>query len=142
MVPQRISLITLGCKNLPVLRDFYTYLGWKETGHGYQNYAVFKTAGVMLSLYPLQSLADDTGLEAPKNTSGFKGVSFSINVDTPEQVDDIINVVAEAGGNILKDPSNEGDFRSACFADPEYNVWEVAYNPGSTFDERGAMLTI
>ncbi|MYL35110.1 glyoxalase [Pontibacillus yanchengensis] len=142
MVPQRISLITLGCKNLPVLRDFNAYLGWKETGHGYQDYAVFKTAGVMLSLYPLKSLANDTGLEAQKNTSSFKGVSFAINVDTPEQVDDTIGVVREAGGKILKEPSNEGHFRSACFADPEYNVWEIAYNPDSTFDERGAMLTI
>jgi len=27
------------------------------------------------------------------------------------------------------------------FADPENNYWEVAWNPNSVFDERGAMLS-
>jgi hypothetical protein len=29
----------------------------------------------------------------------------------------------------------------AYFADPEHNLWEVAWNPTALFDERGAMLT-
>lgn len=30
--------------------------------------------------------------------------------------------------------------RSGAFLDPENNFWEVAYNPNSVFDERGAMI--
>ncbi|WP_235973585.1 VOC family protein [Peribacillus faecalis] len=31
--------------------------------------------------------------------------------------------------------------RTAYFSDPENNLWEVAWNPDSVFDERGAMIS-
>lgn len=144
MVLQRVSLITIGCFNLPTLRKFYNDLGWEETHHGYEDYAVFKTAGVMLSLYSAEKLAEESGLEIPQSKSNniFKGVTFAINVDQPNQVDEIMEQVKNLNGKILSEPKDEWGMRSASFADPENNVWEVAYNPDSTFDERGAMLTI
>ena len=143
MVLQRLSLVTIGCFDLPLLRQFYTDLGWEETDHGYVNYAVFKTAGVLLSLYPIEDLARGTGLEIQHSTTFFKGVTFAINVDIPSQVDETIEVVRSLGGKIISEPNEATNgFRSASFADPENNIWEVAYNPDSTFDERGAMLTI
>ena len=63
MVLQRVSLVTIGCFNLPLLRKFYHNLGWEETDHGYVDYAVFKTAGVLLSLYSIEKLAHGTGLK-------------------------------------------------------------------------------
>ncbi|WP_339215000.1 VOC family protein [Ornithinibacillus sp. FSL M8-0202] len=143
MVLQRLSLVTIGCYDLPLLRKFYNNLGWEETDHGYVDYAIFKTAGVLLSLYSVEKLARDTGLEIMKPNTFFKGVTFSINVDKPIQVDETIEVVRGLGGNIIIEPNEPtGSFRSSTFADPENNIWEVAYNPDSTFDERGAMLTI
>ncbi|GGD25821.1 VOC family protein [Pontibacillus salipaludis] len=142
MVPQRVSLLTVGAQDISALREFYQKLGWEETEHGYSDYAVFKTAGVLFSLYSYDKLVQDTDLPIPPPGS-FKGVTFAINVDTPEQVDETLAYVKEAGGRVLKSPVTEGSsFRSAAFADPERNTWEVAYNPDSTFDERGAMLTI
>jgi hypothetical protein len=32
--------------------------------------------------------------------------------------------------------------KTAYFADPENNLWEIAWNPDSTFDERGALLSL
>lgn len=88
-------------------------------------------------------MARDTGLEIMKPNTFFKGVTFAINVDKPIQVDETIEVVRSLGGIILIEPNETtGGFRSSTFADPENNIWEVAYNPDSTFDERGAMLTI
>ncbi|MUK87979.1 glyoxalase [Ornithinibacillus sp. L9] len=144
MVPQRVSLITIGCYDLMLLRKFYTDLGWEETDHGYTNYAVFNTAGVMLSLYSVEKLAQDTGLEIIKPSENlFKGVTFAINVDKPEQVDTTIKQVKKAKGKVLCEPETAFEIgRVASFADPENNIWEVAYNPDSTFDERGAMLTL
>ncbi|WP_244513318.1 VOC family protein [Oceanobacillus limi] len=140
---QRVSLITIGCFDLPLLRKFYNDLGWEETDHGYVDYAVFKTAGVLLSLYPVEKLATDSGLEVQHSKNVFKGVTFAINVDKPEQVDLTIEQVKNVGGTILSEPSDAfWGGRTASFADPENNLWEVAYNPDSTFDERGAMLTI
>ncbi|WP_411954291.1 VOC family protein [Alkalibacillus sp. S2W] len=144
MVLQRISLVTIGCHELPLLRQFYQDMGWEETDHGYQDFATFKTAGVMLSLFSVEELAKESGLEvSPLSPNVFKGITFSINVDEPHQVDAIIEQVKQAGGRVLKEPSGVfwGGY-SASFTDPEYNFWEVAYNPDSTFDERGAMLTL
>ena len=143
MVLQRLSLVTIGCFDLPLLRKFYNNLGWEETDHGYVDYAVFKTVGVLLSLYSVEKLAQGTGLEIPNSTTFFKGVTFAINVDKPSQVDETIEVVRSIGGKVISEPNDAiSGFRSASFADPENNIWEVAYNPDSTFDERGAMLTI
>ena len=138
MVLQRLSLVTIGCFDLPLLRKFYNNLGWEETDHGYVDYAVFKTAGVLLSLYPMGKLAQGTGLEIQHSNTFFKGVTFAINVDNPSQVDETIKVVRSIGGKIISEPKDA----TSAFADPENNIWEVAYNPDSTFDERGAMLTI
>lgn len=143
MIPQRVSLLTIGCLDLPVLREFYARLGWEETDHGFENYAIFKTAGVMLSLFPLEDLAKDSGVEIHKSPNLFSGVAFAVNVDQPEQVDAAIEQVRQSGGKIVREPSDAfWGGRTAYFADPENNLWEIAWNPDSVFDERGAMLTL
>lgn len=63
MVPQRVSLLTIGAYNLPVLRSFYNSLGWEQTESSSDDYAVFKTAGVLLSIFPIAELAKDSGVE-------------------------------------------------------------------------------
>ena len=143
MVLQRVSLVTIGCFDLPRVRKFYNDLGWEETDHGYVDYAVFKTAGVLLSLYSIEKLAKDSGLAIQPFENTFKGITLAINVDKPEQVDSTIEHVKKIGGKVLSEPSEASSgFKAASFADVENNIWEVAYNPDSTFDERGAMLTI
>ena len=94
MVLQRISLITIGAFNLPMLRSFYKKLGWEETEISSDNYAVFKTAGVNLSIFPIEELAKDAAVEITQSVDTFRGVSFSINVDKPEEVDTTIDAVS------------------------------------------------
>ncbi|MBU9720867.1 VOC family protein [Litchfieldia alkalitelluris] len=142
MVLQRVSLITIGAFDLPLLRSFYKSLGWEETEISSDNYAAFKTAGVILSIYPIEELARDAGLKINMNTDSFRGVSFAINVNKLQEVDETIDEIRKAGGKILREPSDAfWGGRTAYFADPENNIWEVAYNPSSVFDERGAMLS-
>jgi uncharacterized protein len=142
MIPQRVSLITIGAFNLPVLRAFYKNLGWDETEISSDNYAAFKTAGVILSLFPIAELAKDAGVEMPRKYDIYRGVTFAINVDKPEQVDTTIEAVRKVGGKILREPSDAfWGGRTAYFSDPENNLWEVAWNPTAVFDERGAMIS-
>lgn len=54
MVPARVSLITLGAADLPALREFYRKLGWAENEGSSDNYCIIMTAGVLLTLFPLQ----------------------------------------------------------------------------------------
>ncbi|WHY78095.1 VOC family protein [Neobacillus sp. WH10] len=141
MVPQRVSLLTLGAIDLPVLRAFYKSLGWEETDFSSDQYSVFKTAGVLLSLFPIAELAKDAGIELPTSPETFRAVTFAINVEKPEQVDSTIEEIRKAGGKILREPSDAfWGGRTAYFADPENNLWEVAWNPSSIFDEHGAMI--
>lgn len=142
MIPQRISLVTIGAFELPRLRSFYQSLGWEETETSSDNYAVFKTAGVLLSLFPIEELAKDAGIEFQLSPETYRPITLAINVETPEQVDSTIKKIREAGGKILREPSDAfWGGRTAYFADPENNLWEVAWNPTSVFDERGAMIS-
>ncbi|WP_419887851.1 VOC family protein [Neobacillus niacini] len=142
MVMQRVSLITIGAYHVPELRSFYKSLGWDETEISSDNYAVFKTAGVLLSIFPIAELAKDAGVEFEQKPETFHGVTFAINVDSPSQVDETIEEIRHAGGKILREPSDAfWGGRTAYFADPENNLWEVAWNPSSLFDERGAMIS-
>jgi uncharacterized protein len=141
MVPQRISLITIGARDLPSLRAFYKKLGWDETETSSDTYAVFKTAGVLLSLFPIGELSKDVGVEVPQQ-HGFSGITLAINVDSREQVDEVIALVKKSGGTILREPSDAfWGGRTSYFSDPEGHYWEVAWNPTAVFDERGAMVS-
>ncbi|WP_235973586.1 VOC family protein [Peribacillus faecalis] len=97
MVLQRVSLITIGAFNLPVLRSFYKKLGWEETEISSDHYAAFKTAGVILSIFPIEELAKDAGVEISQNVDSFRGVTFAINVNKPEEVDTTIDEIRKAG---------------------------------------------
>lgn len=142
MIPQRVSLVTLGAKNLQELRRFYQQLGWEEGMHSSDGYAVFKTAGVILSLFPLEELLKDMGMENGSIQEGFKGLTLAVNVNEPVEVDSAIELAKEAGARILREPSDAfWGGRTAYFADPENNIWEIAWNPSSVFDERGAMIS-
>jgi uncharacterized protein len=142
MVPQRVSLLTIGAWNLPLLRSFYQSLGWEETEFSSDTYAAFKTAGVILSIFPIEELAKDAGVEFNHSPNTFRGVTFAINVENPELVDSTIENIRELRGKILREPSDAfWGGRTAYFSDPENNLWEVAWNPSSVFDERGAMIS-
>lgn len=142
MVPERVSLITIGAHNLPELRKFYQRLGWTETEISSDSYSVFKTAGVLLSLFPIEELTKDAGVDPSEVAKGFKGISFAINVDSIEQVDSVTEEVRKAGGKIVREPSDAfWGGRTSYFLDPEDNAWEIAWNPSSVFDERGAMIS-
>ncbi|WP_108669962.1 VOC family protein [Peribacillus acanthi] len=142
MVPQRVSLLTIGAFDLPLLRTFYKKLGWEETEFSSDTYAAFKTAGVMLSIFPIEELAKDAGVEFSLSPDTYRGVTFAINVEEPELVDSTITNIRELGGKILREPSDAfWGGRTAYFSDPENNLWEVAWNPSAVFDERGAMIS-
>ncbi|ACT01171.1 VOC family protein [Paenibacillus sp. JDR-2] len=142
MIPQRVSLITIGAYDLPALRAFYQKLGWEEGAHSSDNYAAFLTAGVILTLFPIEELAKDAGVTFTQDKDSYRASSFAINLDEPAQVDSVINHIREIGGTILREPSDAfWGGRTAYFADPENNLWEVAWNPTAVFDERGAMIS-
>jgi predicted lactoylglutathione lyase len=128
MVPARLNVVTLGARDLPRLRAFYASLGW-ELAIEAEDFCAFRLGGIFLGLFPWEKLAADGGAEAAPRVDGMRGFSLGITVERPEEVDEIIGAVEEAGAVVTKPPGDPVEFegRNAYFADPEENYWEVVY---------------
>jgi uncharacterized glyoxalase superfamily protein PhnB len=62
--------------------------------------------------------------------SGFSGVALAHNAPSKEEVDRVFAHALAAGARSVKAPEDVfwGGY-SGYFADPEGNLWEVAFNP-------------
>ena len=57
------------------------------------------------------------------------------------QVAEALDAARDAGATVLAEPvKRDWGGVSAYFADPEGNAWEIAWLPGATFDDRGALI--
>lgn len=132
---QRISLITLGVRDMAHIAEFYEALGWKrvETQDGV---IAFDLIGQTLGLYPLEKLAEDIGL--PVEELGRGASTFSYNVRNKEDVAPLLAKAQAAGARILR-PASEVFWGGhiGYFADPEGTIWEVSHNPYSSLSKDG-----
>jgi uncharacterized protein len=127
--PSRITAITIGGRDLPALRDFYAKLGF-EVAIELDDFVAFRTRGAVFTIYRLDSLAADARAEAETAQPGRIRVNFAINVDEREEVDTAVEAARAAGARVTKEPTDmEWGGRSAYFADPEENWWEIAWVP-------------
>jgi hypothetical protein len=141
MIPARITVATLGALDMPKLRAFYRGLGWREKDGSSDDFASFYLSGSILALFPYQHLADDAHVAAPAPAAAFRGFTLAINVEQRGAVDATIEALRTLGATITKEPADEvWGGRSAYFADPEGNLWEVVWAPGTSFDEHGAFI--
>jgi catechol 2,3-dioxygenase-like lactoylglutathione lyase family enzyme len=128
VIPARVTVVTVGARDLDTLRAFYRGLGW-PLAVDLEGFAAFQTGGAVLALFPLEELAADAQVEAAAPEHGLR-ITIAINVDRSSQVDETIAAVRERGGRVTKEPTTaEWGGRSAYFADPEDNIWEVAWVP-------------
>ncbi|MCW3462314.1 VOC family protein [Chitinophaga nivalis] len=137
---QRISLITLGVRDLQRSLQFYEAgLGWKKSAESQENVAFFQLGGLVLSLYPWHLLAEDA--QVPAEGSGFKGMTLAYNTESREETDAILQDALRAGATLVK-PAQEvfwGGY-SGYFSDPDGYLFEVAHNPFWKMNERGEIL--
>jgi uncharacterized protein len=134
---QRITLITLGVKNLQRSKDFYINIfGWKPLETSNESILFFQLNGIQLALFPQESLADDAGV--PADGKGFRGFSLAHNVRSEKEVDELVASLEAKGVRVLKQPEKVfwGGY-SSYVADPDDNLWEIAYNPFLPLDASG-----
>ncbi len=140
MIPARLSVVTIGARDPAALAAFYERLGWKREFSD-DDFAIFLLGGAKLCIYRLELLAAEAGREPPADPDAFRGVSLSVNVAEREQVDTALEAARDAGATVAAEPvDREWGGRSAYFADPEGNAWEIAWVPGSAFDERDGLI--
>ncbi len=134
-IEQRVSLITLGVRDLPRAVAFYEALGWQRV-ESPDGIAVFDLIGQSLGLYPLEKLAEDMG--APVERLGTGAATLAFNVREKDEVSQVIAAARDAGAEVLR---AAGDVFwggvAGYFADPDGHVWEVAWNPFSPLSARG-----
>jgi catechol 2,3-dioxygenase-like lactoylglutathione lyase family enzyme len=130
-VEARVSLLTLGVSDLERAVAFYRDgLGWPKSEVGGDEVAFFKTAGVVIALFPRASFASDAGLDSDDvEYGGFARISLAHNVAEEGQVDEVLAEAAQAGATIVKEAQEIFFGRHGFFADPEGFLWEVAWNP-------------
>lgn len=132
---QRVSLITLGTRDMEGLARFYEALGWARVDSP-DGVIAFDLIGQTLGLYPLAALAEEIGV--PEEVLGRGAMALAYNVAAKEEVAIVLREAETAGGRILK--SAQDVFwggHHGYFADPEGHIWEVAWNPFSPLGPRG-----
>lgn len=124
----RISVITLGTRNLERAINFYEKGLSFPRMHFDGDIAFFELGGTWLSLYPWELLAQDVLMES--SGTGFRGVTLAHNVENEGQVADLLEHARNSGATIVKkaQKADWGGF-SGYFADPDGHLWEIAYNP-------------
>jgi len=131
----RVTLITLGVDDLKKSLAFYQDgLGFKTQGivgeeFEYGAVAFFELQnGLQLALYPRESLAHDAGIpKAPNSPTEF---TLAHNVNSKEEVDEVMREAEKAGAKIVKEAQDAfwGGY-NGYFQDPDGHLWEVAWNP-------------
>ncbi|MBT8299403.1 MAG: VOC family protein [Maribacter sp.] len=134
---QRITIIGLGVFDLEVSNKFYKEkFGWKLLDSSNENISFFQLNGILLSLYPREKLAEDATV-SPEG-KGFKGFTLAYNTRNKEEVDSLFEDFLNKGVKIVKPPGEVfwGGY-SGYIADPDENLWEIAFNPFLPLDGQG-----
>jgi predicted lactoylglutathione lyase len=142
MTPPRLSLVTIGARDVTTLRAFYGRVGFVDLNPDVADFASFLAGGVVLALYELPKLqaeADPSATEPP--AEGFGGITLAYDVDTKAEVDTTYQHWVDAGATPVHEPVDRDPIpvRSGYVADPEGNRWEIAWNAQITFDANGAV---
>jgi hypothetical protein len=133
---QRVSLITLGCRDLAKAQAFYAAMGWRRIDSP-DGIVVFDLIGQTLGLYPLEDLARDMGVVPA--TLGTGAATLAYNVRDKSEVAPLLARAEAAGAQILR-PAHDTAWGGhiGYFADPEGHIWEIAHNPFAPLSPEGA----
>ena len=134
---QRISLVTLGVRDLARSRAFYEEgLGWTPADAP-EGVVFYQLPGMAFALFGRDDLAEDA--RTPLDGT-FSGITLACNQRSEADVDRVLVEAEAAGARILKPAERVfwGGY-SGYFADPDGHVWEVAFNPDWPLADDGTL---
>ena len=134
---QRVSLITLGVRDLARARAFYEGLGWKSGAAPADDVVFFQCGDMVVALWGRDQLAEDSEVT---DGGGWGGITLALNVGSPEEVDAVLDEARAAGGTVAREGAETfwGGY-SGVFIDTEGHPWEVAHNPHWTITPDGGV---
>lgn len=131
----RITMITLGVDDLERALAFYRDgLGLSTKGivgtefeHGAVAFFDLQP-GLQLAIWPRADLAHDARM--PRGPHSATELSLGHNVQSPAEVDAVMDQARRAGARIVKPAEHTfwGGY-AGYFQDPDEHLWEVAWNP-------------
>jgi uncharacterized protein len=129
-LPQKISYITLGARDMVALRAFYSSLGWVERPGSTADFATYEAGTALLALYPLERLGNEAAPGVPLPSSDWNGITLGVNVGSAGDVDGAFRSALSVGARGIAEPvSRDWGGYSGYFADPEGNFWEITWAP-------------
>jgi len=139
----RISLITLGVKDLERAVGFYESMGVPRKNRSAEGVAFFDLNGVILSLYPHEDLIRDIGRNAqftdqqPTTTT----IALAHNTREKSEVASVMKQAESLGATIIK-PAQDTFWggHAGYFQDLDGHLWEIAWNPFFTIQDDGRIL--
>lgn len=137
-IPARLTIVTLGVKDLDRSKAFYEALGWELASSSVPGEIYwFRTVDSYIGIFGYDALAEDALLPAEPRAP-FGGITLAINLESEEAVTQAMATAVKAGATVLKEPTRlEWGGFSGYFADPDGHPWEIAHNPNFPIDEDG-----
>jgi catechol 2,3-dioxygenase-like lactoylglutathione lyase family enzyme len=137
-VEPRLSLITLGVRDMARARAFYEALGFVASSASNEDVTFFQAGGAALGLFGWDPLAQDAGV--PPAGDGFRGVTVAHNVRDKHEVAAVLAAAEAAGGRIVT-PAHDVFWggHNGYFADPDGHLWEIAWNPFFPLGDDGSL---
>src|SRR3954454_13686317 len=134
---QRVSLVTLGVRDLARAHAFYEELGWTTGAAPDDDVFFFQCGGMIIALWDRAKLAEDSCVA---DSGCWGGITLAHVVRSPEEVDAVLEEARAAGARIGRPgaPTFWGGY-SGLFLDPDGHPWEVAHNPHWGIDGNGAV---
>jgi uncharacterized protein len=136
---QRLSLVTLGVRDLRVAREFYEALGWKTGAKPEDDVVFFQCGGIVVALWDRDRLAEDSCID--HDEGGWGGITLAHNVGSRKEVDLVMEDAHGAGATIGREAEETfwGGY-SGLFLDPDGHPWEVAHNPHWGLADDGSVI--
>jgi uncharacterized protein len=133
----RLSLITLGVRDLARSRAFYETLGWQTGAAPDDDVAFYQSGDMVVALWDRAKLAEDSCVQ---DGGGWGGVTLAYNVGSRGEVDAVTDEARAAGATIGREPAETfwGGY-SAIVIDPDGHPWEIAHNPSWTLTADGGI---
>jgi catechol 2,3-dioxygenase-like lactoylglutathione lyase family enzyme len=122
----QLEVITLFAEDLPATRDFYRGVFGLETVFADENGAVLRFGTILINLLAVSEAPD---LMAPAKVASADAGARALLTIKVENVDAVVAELTAHGVHLINGPMDRPwGRRTASFADPAGNVWEVAQN--------------
>jgi uncharacterized protein len=123
-----VSLITLCVADIAEATAFYERLGFVKSSASQEAVTFFQAGAVVLGLWSRDEQIEDANVGGVWTGNG--GICLAQNLPSEVAVDEMMAKAEAAGARTLKSGTKTfwGGY-NGYFADPDGDLWEIAFNP-------------